>query len=67
MKNQTISSYQEKIIAICKCSKEEAIIIEDYMRGVYFQSTLDCISLAQFNKGAKESFSDIQIMNNLIN
>lgn len=34
--------------------------IEDYMRNVYFHSTLDWQSEAQFNKGARESWADIQ-------
>lgn len=36
--------------------------IEDYMRDIYFHSTLDWLTAEQLNKGALESWYDIQYM-----
>ncbi len=36
--------------------------IEDYMRNIIFHSTLDWQTKAQFNKGAREAWQDIQFM-----
>lgn len=57
MKN--LSIYQKSIIEATKCSPDDAAEIEDYMRNIYFHSTLDWQSKAQFNKGARESYNDI--------
>lgn len=52
-------NYQESIIKATGCTPADAIEVEDYMRNIYFHSTLDWQSKALFNKGAKESYNDI--------
>ena len=54
-----MTAYQKSIIEVTKCSLEDSKEIEDYMRNIYFHSTLDWQSKAQFNKGARESYQDI--------
>jgi len=56
---KTITAYQKDIIEITGCKPEDAEEIEDYMRNIYFHSTLDWQSKALFKKGAKESYRDI--------
>jgi hypothetical protein len=57
-----MKTYQESIIEATGCTPEDAIEIEDYMRHIYFHSTLDWQSKALFNKGARESYQDILFM-----
>lgn len=54
--------YQNLIIKATKCSAEDAEEIEEYMRDIYFHSTLDWQTKAQLNKGARESWKDIQFI-----
>lgn len=54
--------YQNLIIKATNCKPEDAAEIEEYMRSVYFQSTLDWQTKAQLNKGARESWKDIQFI-----
>ena len=56
---KTYKSCKETIIEVTNCDPKDAEEIEDYMRNIYFHSTLDWQSKAQFNKGAKESYQDI--------
>jgi len=51
--------YKESIIEVTGCNAEDAEEIEDYMRNIIFHSTLDWQTKAQFNKGAKDAYSDI--------
>ena len=52
-------TYKETIKKVTGCTPQDAVEIEDYMRNIYFHSTLDWQTKAQFNKGAKESYNDI--------
>jgi len=52
-------TYQESIIKATGCTPKDAIEVEDYMRHIYFHSTLDWIPLKKFNKGARDSYNDI--------
>ena len=52
-------TYKEMIINATNCNPNDAEEIEDYMRNIYFHSTLDWQGKAQFNKGARESYRDI--------
>ena len=52
-------TYKESIIEVTGCNPKDADEIEEYMRNIYFHSTLDWQSKAQFNKGARESYKDI--------
>jgi hypothetical protein len=54
-----MNSYQKSIIEVTGCDPKDAEEIEEYMRQVYFHSTLDWQTKEQFDKGAKESYSDI--------
>jgi hypothetical protein len=54
-----MSSYSELIIRATGCNPADVAEIEDYMRNIYFHSTLDWQTKAQFDKGAKESYADI--------
>ena len=54
--------YQKSIIELLNVSEKDAAEIEDYMRHTIFNSTLNWQSKAQFNKGAKEAWGDIQYM-----
>ena len=54
-----VKGYREQIIEVTGCDPLDAEVIEDYMRNIYFHSTLDWQSKAQFNKGARESYKDI--------
>ena len=55
----TPKGYRQSIIEVTNCDPKDAEEIENYMRDIYFHSTLDWQSKAQFNKGAKESYQDI--------
>ena len=58
-----MNHYQESISKVTGVTNETDLQeIENYMRDCYFNSTLDWQSKAQFNKGARESWSDIQYM-----
>ncbi len=54
-----LSIYQKSIIEATGCDPSDVEEIEDYMRHIYFHSTLDWQTRAQFNKGARESYRDI--------
>jgi len=54
-----MKTYQQSIIEATRCSPKDAIEIEEYMRNIYFHSTLDWQSKSQFNKGARVSYNDI--------
>lgn len=54
--------YQESIIKATKCSPDDAGEIESYMRDIIFHSTLDWQTRAQFVKGARDAWNDIQFM-----
>ena len=56
---KTYKSYKEMIIEASGCNEKDATEIEDYMRNIYFHSTLDWQTKAQFDKGARESYQDI--------
>lgn len=57
-----MNHYQKMIIEITDCKPEDSKEVEDYMRDIIFHSTLDWQSKAQFAKGAREAWGDIQFM-----
>ena len=56
------SYYQALIMEAVNCDKDEAIIIEDYMRHIYFHSTLDWQTKEQLVKAAKESCRELKLL-----
>jgi hypothetical protein len=54
-----LSLYQKSIIEATGCDPEDSSEIEDYMRNIYFHSTLDWQTKEQFDRGARESYRDI--------
>lgn len=54
-----LNCYQSTIIKVTGCKPEDASEIEDYMRDIIFQSTLDWQSKEQFDKAAREAYADI--------
>lgn len=58
----SLNSYQTTITKVTGCKPEDAEEIEDYMRNIIFQSTLDWQSKEQFNQAAREAYNDILFM-----
>jgi hypothetical protein len=56
---KAMATYQESIICATGCTPADAVEVEDYMRHIYFHSTLDWQSKALFDKGARESYREI--------
>jgi len=60
MKKKTMSGYLPAISAATGCTDQIKLKqIEEYMRQIYFHSTLDWIDAATFAKGARESMRDL--------
>jgi hypothetical protein len=57
-----LNCYQSTIVKVTGCRPEEAEEIENYMRDVIFQSTLDWQSKEQFDRAAREAHADILYM-----
>ena len=51
-----MKTYQTMIIEATKCSVDEVSEVEDIMRNDVLHSTLDWLTLKQFNKAAKEAY-----------
>jgi hypothetical protein len=53
--DEDIGAYGRDVVALLRCTNEEAVVIEDLMRNEVFHSTLDWLSKQQFNRGARKA------------
>lgn len=54
--------YQEQIMSVTGCSKEEVEQVEDIMRHDILHSTLDWLNKHQFDAAAKEAYKVFLIL-----
>ena len=57
-----MTHYQQQIIKATGCKESDTHEIEEYMREIVLHSTLDWLTITQFNKAARTAWKDIQWM-----
>ncbi len=60
LRSENLSHYEKIIVMDTRCVLEDASKIECLMRDHIFHSTLDCLSRAQFRRGAREALQLLQ-------
>ena len=58
----TLKGYAKQIQLVTECPIKDVAEVEEYMRHIIFHSNLDWQTKRQFNKGARDAWSDIQFM-----